>query len=160
MPSKPLIIRYWNNKPEMIKKKKMFGWDELPADRCWRCGKEDWVQKAHIHAHCFGENDHPSNLHLLCGDKSSGCHGESESYSGWALNHYYYEWFNTYSQAHWFSKIMGYYARNFENPYDVPKGDIVAQHKFENKFEKWLKNNFYDNMYENQKNQTQILEDF
>jgi len=147
MPSKPPICREWENEPEMIQKKKRFGWDKLPEHSCWRCGKDGYTERAHIHSHCFNRDDKPSNLHLLCGS----CHNTSEPLTGWEEGHFYYEWFNTYDDKYWACKIVHYYSKYIENNSDVIEEE---QDDYQKRLHMW-----YDDMMsiKNQENQTQML---
>tara|TARA_B100000131_G_C17796302_1_gene483499 strand:+ start:69 stop:530 length:462 start_codon:yes stop_codon:yes gene_type:complete len=145
MPSKPPICREWENEPEMIVKKKRFGWDKLPESSCWRCGKDEFTFRCHIHSHCFDENDKPSNLHLLC----DGCHTESETYSGWKSGHAYYEWFKTYSKFGWEGIILSEMVKTIGKPEDRESDESYQERAMD-----WYKGIFN---LENDKNQQQIL---
>ena len=147
MPSKPPIVREWDNKPEMIQKKKRFGWDKLPEHSCWRCGKGGYTERTHIHSRCFNQDDSPSNLHLLC----DGCHNTSEGYSGWKKGHMYYEWFITENNDYWCVKVALYYSKYVENHKNIKEED---EDGYVDRFEKWIHNL---TSYENEKNQKQIL---
>ena len=147
MPSKPPICREWENEPEMIQKKKRFGWVELPKHSCWRCGKDGYTERTHIHSRCFNQDDSPSNLHLLC----HSCHIKSEGYTGWKDGHFYYEWFMTDNDDYWGVTVAINYSKFIENHLEVNEDDSDG---YVERFQMWLENTL---SYEREKNQTQIL---
>ena len=99
MPDVNVIKRYWEGKFRFIED---FGWNELPINACWKCGKERYIEKCHIHAKCSGGDDSPSNLHLLCG----WCHKRSELLYGFEPGLAYYEWFYSGGDEWWFPMLM------------------------------------------------------
>ena len=98
MPSKSVIKKHWEGKFRFIED---FGWKELPTSACWKCGKDGYVEKSHIHSRCYSYDDTPSNLHLLC----SKCHTESEFFYGFKPGLFYYEWFYT-NELLWIRKLI------------------------------------------------------
>jgi len=72
MPTVKRIVEYWNNKFTIYDKE------------CFACGRIAPLHRAHIVPSWIEENNHVSNLHLLC----TMCHAESE---GLKL---YQEWFD------------------------------------------------------------------
>ena len=99
MPHENKIKREWENKFRFIED---FGWDELPTNACWKCGKDGYVERAHIWKRMCSFDDSPSNLHLLC----SKCHNESEHLSGFEPGLAYYEWFYSVGEFDWMRKLM------------------------------------------------------
>ncbi len=147
MPSKPPIIREWDDKPEMVRKKKIFKWDTLPANACWRCGNEGYTERTHIHAHCFNRDDSVSNLHLLC----KSCHNASEGLTGWDKGHLYYVWFSTEDDSYYGCKIFAYYSKFIDDHTKVKPDDVD---EYQKRFFSWFEG---VRSYENEKTQTQIL---
>jgi hypothetical protein len=67
LPSKQSIVDAWwdpacryNDLPRE--------WGDTPQQAlcCWRCGHKTGIERAHLHAHCFGGSNDPLNLVLLC----------------------------------------------------------------------------------------------
>lgn len=56
MPSKREIVKHWNDKYDI----------DLDDEYCWGCGFPSGLERAHIIARSYLENDYSDNLVLLC----------------------------------------------------------------------------------------------
>lgn len=86
------IVEYWSEK--------VSDW-ELTVEwcnatkRCWRCGRETSLQRAHIIPDSLGGKDEPSNLILLC----ARCHGEAPNVTDPQIMWDWLKAYNTHSIA-------------------------------------------------------------
>ena len=72
MPSKKEIVKYWNDKYNI----------DLDDKYCWGCGFASGMERAHIIARSYSENDTSDNLVLLC----KFCHNHIQEPMGLATN--------------------------------------------------------------------------
>lgn len=52
---------------------------DLPPDECWRCGRDGYVERAHIVARVWDGLDGPQNIALLC----PPCHRRTPAFDPW-----------------------------------------------------------------------------
>lgn len=72
MPSKKEIVKFWNNKYDI----------DLNDNYCWGCGFPSGLERAHIIARSYSENDCADNLVLLC----KFCHNHIQEPMGLQTN--------------------------------------------------------------------------
>ena len=126
MPHNNVIKRYWDTDSNGECRFRFigdFGWNELPTDTCWKCGKEAHLHRSHIWARVHSHDDTSSNLHLLC----PTCHKESENLSGFEPGLAYYEWFYTPGgKEQWINSLVNKFV-----PQDVKdKPNVKADEVF------------------------------
>jgi hypothetical protein len=56
LPSKKYIVEHWNKKYNM----------NFDDKTCWTCGLEDYLDRCHLHARVYSNDDSESNLVLCC----------------------------------------------------------------------------------------------